>query len=265
MSMLDVIIAGLSEVLPGFNNSDGSIENKIINVVGTVADTYDIERNSTIDVINTALANQRNTSKGYYRRKASEFQQGDTILYDPVNQGAYYDPVNPENQIIKQAYIVGSNPNWTLLVNALDASGHLRVLTADELAAFRTYFDEFQPLGLELNIASMEVAKISDPNMVIYVRPGTDAGDAASQINAALTAYEATFRQTNAVSLTEIVDVIQQYPGVRAVGWDNPVATEVQLDGTTRETYPIKGVFDLTNGAFTFNTEITPEMIKTLT
>lgn len=264
MGALDIITAGLRVLLPQFERSDGTIEAKIIDVVASYADSEKVERNNTLEIIREALANQKITTKTYYRRKSCEFQVGDILTYDPINQGGYYEVINEENLIIKQSYITGSYPNWTNLVNAIGTDGHLRPLTADELGAFTTYFDAFQPLGLQIEIQSLDVARISDPSIIIWVRPGTDAGDAAEQISANLLAYEQVFRTTNAVSLSEIEDVIQQYPGVRAVGWSAPVATETQLDGSSRTSIPENGVFNLVNGAFIFDTPITVDIIKTL-
>ena len=264
MGAVNTILDALQKLIPSFAKSDGTIEAKIIDVVGTYADTEAIERQNTLRTINEALANQRVTTKDYYRRKAVAFQLGDMLAYDPVSFLAYYPTIDEERRLVKQAYIVGSYPNFTLLVNAIGSDGHLRVMTPDELNSFCTYFEAYQPLGLELNINSLEVAKITDPDLIIYVQAGVDAGDAVDKIKANLLAYESTFRQTNAVSLSEIEDVIQQYDGVRAVGWGNPIANEQQIDGTTRQSYPVQGVFNLTNGAFTFATEITTGMIKVL-
>lgn len=125
-------------------------------------------------------------------------------MYDPVNQGGYYEVVNEENQIVKQAYIVGGYPLFTLLVNKIGPDGHLTTLTSDELASFKTYFQAFQPLGLNLNIASLQVANITDPGIKIYVRSGSDASTVASEINANLKANESVLRSTNTVSMSEI-------------------------------------------------------------
>lgn len=264
MSAIDTILNTLQNLIPSFAKSNGSIEAKIIDVVGTYADTEAIERQNTLDTINNALATQRITTKEYYRRKAVMFQIGDTLVYDPVNQGGYYDPANLENQIIKQSFVVGEYPTWTMLVNAIGSDGHLRRLSANELASFSTYFEAFEPLGLSFNKNSLDVAKISDPGIVIYVKAGSDAGKVAESINENLVAYESVLREDNTVSLTEIVDVIQRNQSVRAVGFDRPVATEMALDGTVQTTPPERGIFTLTNGAFTFDTEITTDHIKVL-
>lgn len=265
MSARTQILDALRQLLPSFAMSDGSIEAKIVDVVGTYADSEAIERNNSVAVIQRALATQRITTRDYYRRKAVEFQFGDMTVDDPVNYLAYYENVDLEKRIIKQAYIIGEFPSFSLLVNAVDGSGNLRALTAEELAAFRSYFEAFQPLGLELNINSLPVAVVSDPGIIVYIRAGSDANDAAQQINANLLAYQSEFRQNNTVSLSEIENVIQRYEGVLAVGWSSPHATEVQLDGTTRDTVPVQGVFNIVNGAFRFGTTITVDMIRVIT
>lgn len=264
MSAIRTIIEALQKLMPSFVRSDGTIEAKIIDVVGTYADSEALERQNTLNVINDALANQRITTREYYRRKAVLFQQNDTLSYDPINFGGYYANVDPAKQIIKQAFIVGQYPDYTLLVNAVDADGHLRKLTDTELASFSTYFSAFQPLGMSLFINSLNVANITDSGLVVYIRAGVDAQAAADAINANLLAYESTLRPSNTVSLTEIEDVIQRYEGVRAIGWGDPTAVEERLDGSTRTVTPVQGVFNLFNGAFTFGTTITTDMIKIL-
>lgn len=265
MGAVTTIMNALQVLLPSFAKSNASIEAKIIDVVGTFADTEKIERDNTLAAINAALASQKITTVEYYRRKAVAFQQGDTLVYDPVNQGGYYETINEQNQIVKQAYIIGEYPIFTLLVNKIGGDGHLTTLTADELASFKTYFQAFQPLGLNLNITSLQVAQITDPGIIIYVRAGSDAATVASQINANLIANESVLRTTNKVSLSEIEDIIQKQSDVLAIAFsDQLMATEQQLDGSTVQVKPSQGLFNLTNGAFTFATEITTSMIKTL-
>lgn len=264
MGAVTTILDALKKVWPQLSVSNGSIESKIIDVVGTYADAEMLERENTLQVINDALVNQKITNENYYRRKAVGFQLGDTLLYDPINQGAYYAVIDETKRLVKQSYVVGSHPQFTLLVNAIGTDGHLRKLTDDELNAFKTYFLAFQPIGLLLNIASFDVAKITDPDMVVYVQAGVDAATAADAINANLTAYESVFRETNLVSLSEIEDVIRQFSGVKAVGFVRPIAYETQLNGSISQTPPVNGVFTLTNGAFTFGTTITTNHIKVL-
>lgn len=265
MSALDTIVSGLAKLIPDFQKSDGTIESKIIDVVATYADSQKIEIEDSLDEVYAALANQKVTTKNYYRRKAVEFQMGSVLLYDPINQGGYYDPVDLEKQIIVQSYVAGTQSPWTLLVNALDNDGHLRKLTLVELASFKSYFQAFQPLGLKININSLDAAKIYVTNLKIYVQAGTNASDAVDAINEAFLQHEATFRENNLVTLSEIEDVIQSVTGVTAVSLGGDVyAEEVQLDGTTITTRPVDGVFNLVNGAFTFATEITVDNIQVL-
>lgn len=264
MSALTTIMDALTALIPGFARSDGSIEAKIIDVVATYADSEAIERANTVSTINSALANQRITNRDYYRRKSVAFQIGNELQYDPVSQAPYYAELQPEAQIVKQSYIVGSYPEFTNLVNAIGNDGHLRVLTEEELASFRTYFEAFQPLGLQINVNSLEVAKISDPGITIYVQTGSDAQKIVDELKAAFLTYESVLRRTNTVSLSELEDVMQSVSGVLAIGWGNPVATEQQIDGTYAQTFPQQGLFSLVNGAFTYVTDFTTANVKTL-
>ncbi len=264
MSARDTILDAIRTLLPSFAVSDGSVEAKMVDAVGTYADSEAIERQNSINVINDALARQRVTTRDYYRRKAVEFQNGDALTYDPVDYHAYYEVVDTSRRLIKQANIIGTYPYFTLLVNKTNSDGRLQPLISGEIAAFRTYFEAFQPLGLAINIASLAVAQITDPSLRIYIQAGADAGEVAFQINANLLAYESEFRPANAVTLSEIEDVIQRVPQVRAVGWGSPRALETLIDGTTRTTYPSQGVFSLESGAFSFRTDVTPAMLHVL-
>lgn len=263
MSAYDTITNALSVLIPDLNVSNGSIENKIIDVVASYADSERAETNNSVRTIQEALNNQKNTQREYYRRKASEYQAGDPLKYDSINQGAYYDPINLENRIINQAYITGEFPLFTLLVNTLGDDGHLRRLDASELAGFTNYFREFQPLGMDILVTSLDPAVVQAPDLVIYVRSGVDTAEAADGITQNLLDHEATFRTSNPVSLTEIEDVIRLYDGVEAVSLGSTIrATEMQLNGQTITTYPTNGIFYLLNGAFTFGTEITVDRLQ---
>ena len=257
MGAVSTILNALQTALPSFAKSDGSIEAKIIDVVGSYADSEAIERDNTLTTINTALTNQKVTRPSYYRKKAVAYQEGYTLSYDSVNQLAYYETTDEEAQIVKQAYIIGSFPSFTMIVNAIDDStSHLRELTDDELTAFKAYFEEFQPLGMDITIITLPPAQISDDNMVIYVKAGVDLQTVLDNINANLIAYEATLRDNNLVTLSEIEDVIRQESSVLAVGWNDPTAYEELTDGTTRNTSPSLGVFELESGTFTFSTTL---------
>lgn len=266
MGAVTKIREALAIAIPSLAESSAAIEQKIIDVVGTYADSEALERENTLNVINRALAEQKVTTVDYYRKKASEYQQGDALSYDSVNFGAFYETVDPDKQIVKSVYIVGRHPEYSLLVNKVDtATGRLTTLTEAELNGFKAYFAAFQPIGLNLTINSLPVARIYDSSLTIYVEAGTDANEAAQQINANLIAAESKYRPLNALSMTEIADIIQQFAGVRAVYFGNPYAKETGLDGQSETTvYPDRGIFRLTTGAFTFATEVTTDMIKIL-
>jgi len=265
MSALDTILNAMTTVFPTFARSAGSIEAKLIDVVGTYADSEAIERKNTLDVISKALANQKVTRKEYYRRKSVAYQEGDTVVFDSVNQGAYYSVIDTAKQIVKQSYIVGSFPSFTNIINAIDSTtGHLRKLTSGELSAFNSYFELFQPLGMNINVHSLDAARISDDGMKIYVRAGADLQVILEDIKVNLKAHETSLREFNEVTLTEIEDVIQMTDNVVAIGWDNPTALETLVSGSTRTVIPVLGVFELITGVFIFDTDLQLSNLQTL-
>lgn len=265
MSAIDKIRNALRTALPSLALSAGSIEQKIVEVVGTYADSEALERENTVAVINAALANQKVTSIEYYRRKAVEYQPDDEILFDSVNQGAYYANPDPTRQLVKQACIVGEFPRYALRVNKIGNDGHLTSLTQNELDGFTSYFSHFQPLGLPISVQSLPVARISDPNLIVYIRAGYDASSIATQINEAFKNLESVLRSTNTVSISELTDTIQSVTGVKAVAFSSALsAIDTNISGVEGTVQPVHGLFNLTTNAFTFTTEVVAEMIKVL-
>jgi len=257
MDAITTIGKALQDLIPDFIRSDASLEAKIIDVVGSYADAEAVERENTLTVIGRSIARQKTTSVEYYRLIAANFQMGDTLVHDPVNQGGMYAEENEERRIIKQANIVGAFPYYTLLVNAIGHDRHLRVLGTHELAAFRTYFAAFQPLGLNINITSLPPTLITDDGLKIYTQRGADALDVITQVQEFFIENEAALQRGNVISLTAIAEVIKRHPAVLAVGFGDPVATETRLDGSTVATRPSAGLFNVLSGAYTFATTLT--------
>lgn len=271
MGAVDKIKEALHTVLPTLAVSNGSIEQKIIDVVGTYADSEAIERENTLTTIRTALAEQKTTSIEYYRRKAVEFQVGTTIdeetMLDPVNFGFRYTSIDPAKQIIKQACIVGSFPDYVMRVNKFDeTTQRLAALTEGEIESFRSYFAYFQPLGLDILVQSYDPAIITDPNLVVYITGGYDGSAVAEEINQAFIDKQKTLRRTNKVTISELVDTIQSVAGVCAVGFsDSLKARDVNSQGISTDISPERGVFNLFTNAFVFGKSYDGENVAPIT
>ena len=65
MSAVDTIQKALKLLIPSLDYTNASIEKKIIDVVGSYADTEAIERQNTLATIQTALAQQKVTGIEY--------------------------------------------------------------------------------------------------------------------------------------------------------------------------------------------------------
>lgn len=281
MGAVDKILAALrSPNVFGdrFARSSASIEAKIIDVVGTYADSEAIERENTLTTIRTALADQKITNIEYYRRKAVEFQVDTPIveetMLDPVNFGLRYTEIDPTKQIVKQACIVGNFPHYVMRVNKFDeTTQQLARLTPDELDSFDTYFAYFQPLGMNMDVQTKDPAIITDPNLVVYIAGGYDSTTVAQEINQAFIDKQKALRRTNKVTFSELVDTIQGVAGVLAVGFSPLLsARDTDLQNNVKTITPSAGLFELYTNAFVFGKAynngvvepITPDMIKVL-
>lgn len=260
MGAVDVIKSALRAAgLTAIADSNGAIEQKIIDVVGTYADSEAIERENSVTTIRTALAEQKITNIEYYRRKAVEFQIGVEIdeetMLDPVNFGLRYTSIDPAKQIIKQACIVGSFPDYVMRVNKFDeTTQRLAPLTNDELNSFDDYFAYFQPLGLNMSVQSKNPAVLTDPNLVVYIASGYDGVKVKEEIEQAFVDAQKVLRKTNKVTISELVDTIQSVAGVRAVGFSSLLkARDTNLQNVEVDIRPNEGLFNLFTNAFVFD------------
>ena len=65
MGAVSVIMDALTRVMPELRVSNASIESKIIDVVGSYADSEAVERDNTLKTIQKALASQKVTTVEY--------------------------------------------------------------------------------------------------------------------------------------------------------------------------------------------------------
>ena len=244
MSTQDTIIANLTAL--GLNNpSSAALINKIAEGLGTVVDNTLTEFGNSESSILGIINNQRYGKSGYYTAAALAFQYGDNLTQD-ANGNPVYPVIDTTKQIISQAAFVelineGSSTLF-LKVACLDTSGNTVALSIPQLAAFTSYFLNFEIPGIPVTIISIAANVLNFTAQASYYAT-YDLPTLQANINAALT----TFRQSFTFNGTFFSGDLQEYiksnvPGVR----------DFFLSNTLIDSTPFNGSVTLTSGYFNY-------------
>lgn len=202
----------------GFDNtSDAAIYNKIAQAVGIPIDNTITEfANSEARILNI-ISTQRYGRAAYYTAAAKAFQYGDDLVVDPVTFDDVYAVINPLKQIISQAAFEDQgNGALFLKVATLDTvSGNLLALNADQLAAFKNYFVNYQIPGLPISIISTN-PNVFSFNAVCTYQKTYDLSALKTNLQAALTTFRQTFAFDGELFIGDAADYMKaNVPGLR--------------------------------------------------
>lgn len=162
-------------------------------------------------------------TRGWYVRKAKEFQFGDVPRTDLLD--VTYPEADPAKRLIAEVSVAEeSQPNLDLLVKiAKRTTAGLGPLTPKELLAFNTYFLAVKPAGLRLLTVNkpavpVRVRLIAELDPQLYDEAGRLLADAEQQpvFNAAKAFF--TSMPFDSVFYTKALqDTLEVLPGVRDV------------------------------------------------
>jgi hypothetical protein len=233
------------------NPSAEALYNKIAQALGIVVDNTVQEFTNSENRILATITNKNYGKSGYYTDKAKAFQFGDNLAIDPVTKDFYYPVINVQNQIISQAaleeIVTGSNAQLFLKVATLNnVTGDLQQLTNPQLAAFSSYYSNFEILDIPVAIISLP------PNILNFSAACNffktyDLSKLQTNLAAALTTFRQTFPFNGEFYTGDLQDYVKQnVPGVRDFFASNTI-----LDATT-----FAGSSTLLAGYFNYNANI---------
>lgn len=208
-------------VAMGFDNpSAEAVYNKIAQGLGiTVDNTLQEFTNSENRILNTVST--KNYGKAdYYTGKAKAFQLGDDLAVDPVTLDYYYPIINAQKKIINQAafeeLVNGNNVQLFLKVATLNTlTGDLQPLTVPQLAAFSSYFENFEILGLPVAIISLAPNVLTFKSVCTFLK-SYDQSTLQTNVATALTTFRQTFPFDGQFYDGDLSDYVKgAVPGVR--------------------------------------------------
>lgn len=245
-STIQTIQANLQAM--GFDNtSNTALYNMIAVSVGEVVDNTITEMSNSENNILSIINLQRYGKTGYYTSTALAFQYGDDLIIDPDTGNFIYAVIDPTKQIVVQAAFeeitTGSNSELFLKIAALDAlSGLLVQLTGPQLAAFTTYFLNFEIPGLPVSIIN-NPANILSFNAVATFYATYDLTNLQTNLANALNNFRDTFEFNGEFFAGDLQDYIKQnVPGMR----------DFFISATTIDGTAFQGSVTLDSGYFNY-------------
>lgn len=201
------------------NPSQLALLNKIAQGLGIVVDNTIQEFSNSENRILASMSSKNYGKAGYYTGIALAFQYGDNLVTDPTTLDLVYAVINPQNQIINQAafeeIVTGSNSQLFLKVATIDPlTGNLMPLSAPQLAAFISYYSNFQLPGLPISIISLPPNVLNFVGTVTYLKT-YDLSTLQTAIQTALNTFKQAFPFDGVFYVGDLETQIRLVPGVR--------------------------------------------------
>lgn len=237
----------------GFTNiSDAAIYKIQAQGIGSFIDNILTEfantKNSILNTINTLRYGKSN----YYETVAKGFQFGDDLIPAIGDLDPSYAIIDPSKQIINQAAFQNINDSLSLKVATSNLlTGGLQQLTIPQLAAFQSYFTNFEILGLPVTIVSLP-GNVFGFNAIHKYNSGYDLTTLQANTLAALNAFDNTFLFNGTLYTNQVSDYIKQ---------NVPGTIDFFLTGTTIDGVPYSGSTTLQAGYFNYIQNIANNII----
>lgn len=223
----------------GFNNpSNTAIFEKIAQAIGVTIDNTLTEFNNNQAAILNIINTKNYGKSGYYTTAAKAFQYGDNLIVDPTILQFVYAVIDPTKQIINQAAFEeitsGETSQLFLKVTTLNTlTGLLIPLSTPQMAAFMSYFVNFEIPGLPISIIS-NPANILSFNSIATYYATYDLPTLQTNMATALLAFQNTFAFNGEFFAGDLEDYIKtNVPGMRNFFISNTLIDGVAFSGST--------------------------------
>lgn len=242
--------AAAKAIIPDLNISDSSIVKRILDVVAVTMNIIDEEIQNSEAIIEASPRLARITTAEYMLDVAYMYQEGDPVVI--VNQATKelgYATIDSSKQIIKQAN-VASTQIGVVRINVATTDSNNNIVSLDQLQldAFREYFANFTPIGLNVSIASNTPAVFDATNLYIRYHRTYNLTDIQTRIATALHDLQLVRRNSIYLYVNEIEAYLTNIEGVRDAYFLNP-----RLEDAEGTQTPENGRFDLNPGYFNFD------------
>lgn len=213
----------------------------------------DIATLSGVGEIETTIQNQIVPTANWYIGKAKEFQNGDSLIIDPVTYQVTYATITPANQIIASCTTLELENRLVLKVRRVSTD----ILSAGELTAFNSYMQNVKSAGTQIEVQNYAADELTLNMTIIYEGNKTEAAT-QSLVEAAINNYIVNLAFDSKFYTTQLVDALQQVDGVIDPRFDSASALD-SLAVTTAFTheYTSNAGYMVINGTTPLSTTIT--------
>lgn len=177
-----------------------------------------------------------------------KFQYGDVLQFDANASKAkyFYDPVTPEQRIIKRCAIVSAGGVTQIKVAKEDVSGNPVPLEAEELAAFAAYVRQIQWAGSNIAAPTSFAADKLNAPITVYYNGTVKLEDIKPLIEAAFNEYLSRLPFNGEYKVSAHQDAIQAVADVNDVVMGNIQAKAAAGNYVTvnRVYYPVAGYIE---------------------
>ena len=162
--------------------------------------------------IQAIIDNNISPTDPWWQSEMKKFQDGDSLLYDPVTRKYYYAVIDATKNIIKYCSVTSGGGMATIKVLK---DGKVPVSTA-EYGRIKAYMNSVQPSGANLSLRSINSDKLKLPTTVYY-NALRNVSDIQPLVEAAVNGYLDNLSFNGEFNLNFYEDAIQAVADVKRV------------------------------------------------
>lgn len=181
----------------------------------------DIATFSGVTEIEDTINNQIVPTSNWYIKKALEFQNGDSLIIDPITYQVTYATINPANLIIASCTTLEFANRLILKVRRLSTD----IFNVGEQTAFEGYMNKIKAAGTQIEVHNYAADELT-LNMTIIYEGNKRASTTKSLVEAAINNYIVNLAFDSKFYTTQLVDVLQLVDGVIDPRFDSASALD---------------------------------------
>ena len=251
MSSLSSITTYITDALTGITNpSVTAIFKKIGEALSIPIDNTISELTNTENIINANISANNYGKTGYYVSAALAYEDGVSMVIDPITGNFIYNPVDTSKQTISQAAF--DEVNLALKVAYIDPSTQeLAPLPSAMLTRFKNYFRQAGNGGMEIPGIPISIVSLSpnvfNANFFITYYGAYSLTNIQTDVIAAVQAFKTSFAYNGILYIGDLIAYIKaNVSGIRDVD-----LTDTQIDSVA-----FVGNTQLTAGYFIYDASI---------
>ena len=170
--------------------------------------------------IETTIANKQSFSIPWYKANCLKFQYGDTLVFNEETYRFEYAAEDSEKQIVQNASVRTLIDEGVSKLQVFITKSGKAALTADELAAFKAYYNQTGAPGTHFDYVSLAPDQLTIDLTIVYDPQLIDSNGlllsdgVTTPVNDAVDTYLDNIKYSGKFNRTKFIDQIQAASGV---------------------------------------------------